>query len=413
MDTLSFIPEAMARAVAEKFGTPVFVYDEAALRAQAAAALNFPNAFGLTARFAMKACPTAGILKIFKDCGLHIDASSGYEVQRALRAGFEAEKISLSTQELPENFAELMQKGVRVNACSLSQIERIGQQCPGAEIGVRFNPGMGSGGTGKTNVGGPDASFGVWHEWVGEVQELLKKYALKCVRLHTHIGSGSDPVVWLRVSVMSLELAKQFPEVDTFNLGGGYKVARVEGETGTDLQTIGVPVKEAFERFAAQTGRKLRLEIEPGTFLVANTCALLCKVQDIVRTSTRLFYKLDSGMTDILRPSLYGAQHPIRVYSSLPNAEMKKVVVVGHCCESGDLLTPAPGEPETINERDLPQAQIGDLCVIGGVGAYCAAMCAKNYNSFPESAEALITKNGDPILIRKRQTLEQILQNEL
>jgi len=412
MDTLSFIGAAQAARIAQDFGTPVYVYDEAALRAQARAAKAFPNAFGLTVRYAMKASPNAAILKVFLDEGLHIDASSGFEVERARRAGFAPEKISLSTQELPENIGELLDAGVLVNACSLSQLERIGQARPGSRIGVRFNPGLGSGGTGKTNVGGPDASFGIWHEWLGEVQQILQAHNLTCIRLHTHIGSGSDPAVWQRVSLMSLALARAFPQATTFNLGGGYKVARVAGEKATDLQTVGHPVKDAFALFAAETGRQLRLEIEPGTFLLANAGALLTRVQDIVRTSARTFYKLNSGMTDILRPSLYGAQHPIKVFSSLANAPAHNVVVVGHCCESGDLLTPAPGEPETIAERALPPAAIGDLCVVGGTGAYCASMSGKNYNSFPESAEVLIGTDGQPRLIRHRQSLDQVLQNE-
>lgn len=412
MDTLAFINAEQATHIAHTFGTPVYVYDEATLLAQAQAALAFPNAFGLTVRYAMKASPNAAILKRFAQAGLHIDASSGFEVARARRAGIAPEKISLSTQELPHTIGELMDAGVFVNACSLHQIEMIGQQRPGSEIGVRFNPGLGSGGTGKTNVGGPDSSFGIWHSFADEVKALLEKYKLTCVRLHTHIGSGSDPVVWQRVSLLSLALVKQFPAVSTLNLGGGYKVARVEGEKSTDLQTVGQPVKAAFEAFAKETGRQLKLEIEPGTFLVANACALLSRVQDIVHTDARTFYKLDSGMTDILRPSLYGAQHPIAVLAKDSDSHVENVVVVGHCCESGDLLTPAPGEPETIAERTLKKAAIGDLCLVGGAGAYCASMSAKNYNSFPESAEVILSTTGQAHLIRHRQTLDQILQNE-
>ena len=137
---------------------------------------------------------------------------------------------------------------MRVNACSLSQLEAFGRTFPGAEVGVRFNPGLGSGGTGKTNVGGPDSSFGIWHEKIPAVQELVKKYKLKAratcsppvtcqgltaeqvVRIHTHIGSGSDPAVWQRTSGLSLDLCRHFPDVKTLNLGGGYKVARMSYE---------------------------------------------------------------------------------------------------------------------------------------------------------------------------------------
>lgn len=412
MENHRFLLPANARQIAEAFGTPVYVYDQATLEAQAEAMLAFPHAFGLTVRFAMKACPNAAILKVFAQQGLHFDASSGWEVRRALLAGVPAARISLSSQELPADFALLLQQGVQVNACSLAQLERIGQALPGHEIGLRFNPGRGSGGTGKTNVGGPDSSFGIWHEWVPHVQEITKKYGLRVLRLHTHIGSGSDPAIWQEVSASSLALVRQFPTVQVLNLGGGYKVARLATEKGTDPQVIGAPVKEAFEKFAQVDGRRLHLEVEPGTFLVANAGAVLCRVQDVVSTDTREFLKLDSGMTEILRPSLYGAQHPVHLYPQAARGPARDYVVVGHCCESGDLISCAPGEPETLATRNLPAAAAGDLCVLGGAGAYCAGMSTKNYNSFPEAPEILLRRDGQAELIRRRQSLEQIIQNE-
>ena len=407
-----FLSPAAASAIAAAHGTPCYVYDQASLERQADAMLAFPNAFGLTVRFAMKACPNASVLRLFAAKGLHLDASSGYEVRRAIKAGVPAERISLSSQELPVDFAELLRLGIHVNACSLLQLERIGQARSGQQVGLRFNPGRGSGGTGKTNVGGPDSSFGIWHESADQAQAIAAQYKLKVVRIHTHIGSGSDPVVWQEVSAASLALVLRFPDVVTLNLGGGYKVARVATEKGTDPQVVGAPVKLAFEKFAAEHGRELRLEIEPGTFLVANAGAVLCRVQDVVSTGIREFLKLDSGMTEILRPSLYGSQHPVYLYPAQPTGRTREYVVVGHCCESGDLISCAPGEPETLAARALPEAVAGDLVVIGGAGAYCAGMSTKNYNSFPEAPEVLLQAGGQFQLIRRRQTLEQILQNE-
>src|SRR4029077_8634216 len=136
-------------------------------------------------------------------------------------------------------------------------------------------------------------------------------------------------------------------------------------------------------------------------------------VQDIVSTGRggHDFLKLDTGMTEVLRPSLYGSQHAIVVVPSGKSPrpkEVKKYLVVGHCCESGDLLTPAPGQPETLAPRVLAKAEIGDVCVIEGAGAYCSGMSAKNYNSFPEAAEVLLREDGALRIIRRRQSLEQI-----
>lgn len=410
-----FLDYMSAHSAAESFGTPIYVYDQKTLEANAAAVLAFPHAFGLTARYAMKAAPNAAILKIFAQAGLHIDASSGHEVHRAMAAGIEAAKISLSAQELPEDLGELLEAGLQLNACSLAQLERFGQLRPGSDVGIRFNPGAGSGGNNRTNVGGPSSSFGIWHEWIPEIKALLQKYDLTAVRIHTHIGSGSDPEVWLKVAKMNFDIVRQFPDVVTLNLGGGFKVARMRAEKSTDLQVVGQPVKEKFEEFAAETGRQIRLEVEPGTFLVANACALLSKVQDVVSTGEAGydFIKLNTGMTELLRPSIYGAQHPISLLQEREKTDTKDYVVVGHCCESGDILTPAPGDPELLAPRELPVAAIGDYCVIDGSGAYASAMTPKHYNSYPEAAEVMLDMSGKPKLIRRRQKLEDIWANEV
>ncbi|WP_309381693.1 diaminopimelate decarboxylase [Cerasicoccus frondis] len=416
METLRNTSAAQALAAREAYGTPLYLYSAEALETQAKRALAFPHAFGLTVRYAMKAAPNAAILKRFTALGLHIDASSGWEVRRALKAGVPASNISLSTQQMPSDFDALHAEGIKFNACSLAQLERFGELFPGQACGVRFNPGLGSGGTGKTNVGGPHSSFGIWHEWADQVEAIAAKFSLTIERIHTHIGSGSDPAVWERVSHLSLALVRRFQDVTTLDLGGGFKVGRMAHEQSTDLQVIGQPVKEAFEKLAAETGRKIHLEIEPGTFLLANTCSLLMTVQDIVSTGGpdgREFLKLDGGMTEILRPSLYAAQHPIVIVPEHETADTAEYLVVGHCCESGDVLTVGADDPESLQPRELTKAAVGDLCVIEGAGAYCSAMSAKNYNSFPEAAEAMLEANGSLRLIRRRQTLEQILQNEV
>ncbi len=415
METPRFLSREQAIAIREEFGSPVFVYDETSLRANASEVLRFPNAFGLTARYAMKASSNAAILSIFREVGLKIDASSGHEVERAIRAGIPAEDISLSTQELPENFAEIAKQGTTINACSIDQLKRIGEALPGSSIGLRFNPGMGSGGTAKTNVGGPSSSFGIWHGKLDEAREIAEQHNLNVFRIHTHIGSGSDPAVWQKTAAMSIDIVREFPTVTNLNLGGGYKVGRVAGEQTTDLQVVGAPVKEAFQKLAEETGRELHLEIEPGTWLLANACALVTSVQDMTDTGSDgyQFLKLDAGMTELLRPSLYAAQHPYTIIPVEPTEETGDYVIVGHCCESGDLLTPAPDDAEALAPRKLAKTAIGDVCVIDGVGAYCSSMTAKNYNSFPEAPEVMLRESGKTQLIRRRQTLDQILENEI
>ena len=414
-----FLSHSEVRRIAQQFGTPVYVYDEARLTQSAQNVLNFPNAFGLTARYAMKALPNGNILRLFDRLGMHFDASSGFEVERAMKAGVAAEKIALTAQELPKNFRNLHEAGMLLNACSLDQLRYFGENFPGQELGIRFNPGLGSGGTNRTNVGGPAASFGIWHEDREEVQAIVKKHNLTVVRIHTHIGSGSDPKVWQHVAGMSIGLLEHFPDAHTLNLGGGYKVGRMSHETSTDLQEVGEPVVQTFSAFGEATGRRIKLEVEPGTYLVANAGCVITTVQDRTYTGEEgyHFLKIDSGMTEVLRPSMYGAQHPLVVVPATDEGEQRQTieaVVAGHCCESGDILTPSAGDPEALEPRALQDANIGDYLVIEGSGAYCAGMSSKNYNSFPEAPEVLYRgPDQEPLLIRKRQTLDQIIQNEV
>ena len=408
-----FLSSAQAAEVKERFGTPCYVYDRLLLEASARYALAFPAPYGFTLRYAMKANPSLGVLRVFRDLGLHIDASSDFEVDRAIRAGFTPDQIQLTSQMPSRRLAEFVGNGVRYNACSLHQLEQFGTIAPGGSCAVRINPGLGSGSTKRTNTGGPASSFGIWHSYLDDVKKIAALHGIKITRLHTHIGSGTDPEIWKRVTRMSLDIASELPQVTTVNLGGGFKVGRMPDEPSTDLHDVGQHVRREVEDFRKRDGRSLHVEIEPGTFLVARAGAIVATCIDVVDTGRDgyLFAKLDTGMPEVTRPSLYGAQHPIEVLTN--GREYKDVVFVGPCCESGDILTPAPGDPEALAPRRVPQPQIGDLVIVGGAGAYCAGMATINYNSYPQAPEVMLEADGSFRLLRRRQLLEQIWANEV
>jgi len=416
MENLDFLSQEKAFEIRERFGTPAFIYSETLLQKYAAEVLAFPSAYGCTVRYAMKASSNRNLLKLFNSLGIKIDASSGFEVERAIHFGYQASDCSLSAQELPANFKELVNAGLNVNLCSLNQIVRYGELFPGTQVGLRFNPGIGTGHVKRTNVGGPSSSFGIWKDNVEQVKELVAKYNLDIHRIHTHIGSGTDTEIWLNAVSLSLDIVRHFPSAKTLNLGGGFKVQRVPEEKATDLSKLGHTIADSFRAFAKETGRELKLEIEPGSYFVVNACAVLSTIQDEVDTGKDgyHFLKLDTGMTEILRPFAYGSQHPMRViFRGKEQRQVKKYIVVGHCCESGDILTPAPGDPEELKERELTEAKLGDLLLIGGAGGYCSSMATKNYNSFPEAPEVMLRSDGSLDLMRRRQELQQIFENEL
>ena len=416
MDALVFMTSAQARAAREQFGTPVFVYDQKLIEQRAKEMLAFPLPQGVTVRYAMKALPNGAILRLLDKLGVHIDASSGWEAERALRAGIAADHIQVTAQEVPANLGELLEKGVRFNACSLRQLETYAQLRPGSEVSIRVNPGLGSGHSNRTNVGGPSSSFGIWRDHVEEARAIAAAHGVRITGMHTHIGSGSDPEVWVRCTDLTLDILAQLPDATRLSLGGGFKVARMPDEQTADIQDIGARVAAEIQRFEREHNRALTVEVEPGTYIAANAGALVTSAMDVVDTGAEgyRFIKIDAGMTDILRPSMYGALHPIIVVPAEdePRATAD-YIVVGHCCESGDILTPERGNPEALGTRELTEAKVGDIVVIEGSGAYCAAQSAKNYNSFPEAPEVLLTSDGKLQQIRKRQTLEQVLQNEV
>ncbi len=369
-----------------------------------------PHAFGLTVRYAMKANPLGALLQLLHRQGIAIDACSGYEAMRAINAGIPAESIQITGQQWPHNLSDLIARGVKFCACSLFQLQKFGELFPGTDVGIRLNPGVGSGQFSQVNVGGIHSSFWIWHEYIEEAKKIVARYSLRIVTLHTHIGSGTDPDIWQNVAALSLSFAKKLPDVVNVDLGGGFKVARVPWEKHADVLAIWSALQSQFEAFYQETWRKLHMEIEPWTFLVANAWYLFSHVDDIVDTGKEgyTFAKLWCGMSEIIRPTIYGAQHPL--FALNQSDTIKDYVVVGHSCESADLFT-LDGQ-RNIATRWLPLLAIWDVVVIGGAGAYCSSMNTKHYNSYPGVAEYLW--DGTSLrLIKAPEIIEDVTAKEI
>ena len=250
-------------------------------------------------------------------------------------------------------------------------------------------------------------------------------------KIHSHIGAGSDPTYWLKSEQYLLDLIEtSFPDVEILNLGGGFKVARGDSDKiPGDVRDMAKQAIQLVADFNKRTGRNLRVEIEPGSFLVANSGLLLAEVIDVMTTISpkhetgegHNFIKLNTGLNDVTRPALYGAQHSIRFLTTKKETpttsqeEQDSYVIVGHCCESGDLITCSPGDSNELREIKVSKslAVPGTYAILKGTGAYCSAMSLKNYNSFPEASEVLVRADGTVHLIRKRQAFEQIAENEI
>lgn len=371
--------------------TPFFVYSRRGIRQRAEELLRLSLPYGLMVRYAVKANNHPAVIKACADAGLSFDASSSFEAAELLAQGITGDHISLSSQQPAHNLPELLQAGVQYIATSLHQL-RLFLATPHrpTTVGLRVNPGLGAGHNNRTTTGGANSGFGLWAAYLPQALALAAEHQVRITRLHMHIGSGADPAVWEKIIIEALAIAKDMPDVTHLDIGGGFKVARWSDEQETDMTAVAAVFRRQLERFAAETGRQLHLEIEPGTWLVAHAGILVSRIVDMVDTGPdgHTFLRLDTGMNDILRPGLYGAQHRLSILTD--RQEMHDYVVIGHNCETGDILTPAAGDPERLAPRQLPRAQIGDLMVIHDTGAYCRSMAAKGYNSFPSAGEIVI-----------------------
>ena len=256
-----------------------------------------------------------------------------------------------------------------------------------------MNPGLGSGSTNRTNTGGPASSFGIWHEYLGEVKAIAERYDLR-IRAAAHATSAPAPIprCGSACTRMTLDLAAQLPDVASVNLGGGFKVGRMPEEPSVDLADVGAHVRRELEGFRDRDGPRACTSRSSPARTWSRTPARSSRPASTWWTPARDGYLLrqarhrhDRGHAAVAlrRPA------PDRRARRRARAEAD-VVFVGPCCESGDILTPAPGDPEALAPRWVPRPRIGDLVVVGGAGAYCAAMATINYNSYPQAPEVML-----------------------
>jgi diaminopimelate decarboxylase len=296
-------------------------------------------------------------------------------------------------------------------------IDQLGARAPGSAITLRINPGFGHGHSQKTNTGGEQSKHGIWHEQLDDCLQKADRHGLAVTGLHMHIGSGTD-LEHLSQVCSALEKAAQTigRSITTISAGGGLPTPYREGQKYVDLAQYFQLWDATRKRLEGTFGHKISLEIEPGRYLVAESGYLLTEIRAVKQMGGNTFYLLDAGFNNLARPILYGAYHPMSVCRAAADSgqrtedsRMQEVVVGGPLCESGDIFTQEEGG--FVCKRSLPAAAVGDYVVIERAGAYGFVM-ASNYNSKPLAAEVLI-QNGQPQLIRARQTFEDIIRGEL
>jgi diaminopimelate decarboxylase len=398
--------------LAAEHGTPYYLYDAELILERLAALRAFD-----VVRYAQKACSNVHILRLLRGAGALVDAVSLGEIERALRAGYDGrgEPAGLVyTADLVDEATldRVTELDIPVNAGSPDVLEQLGRRRTGHRVWLRVNPGFGHGHSRKTNTGGEWSKHGIWHAYLDEALRHIEKYRLDLIGIHMHIGSGADFEHLRRVCDAMVEQVRALGvDVRAISGGGGLPVPYRPGDAPFDTGALHALWNEARQRVEELVGHRVSLEIEPGRYLVAESGVLVARVRATKREGANRFIVVDAGFNDLARPAMYGAYHAIDVVAQgggLAQGPTQPTVVAGPLCESGDVFTQQEGG--VVVPRDLPDAAVGDLVVIRNAGAYASSM-ASNYNTRPLAPELLLER-GMPRLIRRRQTIEELIALE-
>jgi diaminopimelate decarboxylase len=392
--------------IAASEGTPTYVYSAALVRERYrvldAAFGGYPHAI----HYALKANSTLAIVRLLRALGSAADANSIFEIEVARQAGFESRDlvftgVGKSSAEL-ECAVALDLKAINVeSAGELARVEAIASRIGRVvRVAIRVNPDIDAQSHPHISTGMRSNKFGVPMDDARAVlASIEQRPSLKLVAIHVHVGSQVTKLDPLRRAAafaarVSRELIERGVALEYVDLGGGL---------GVSYDGAAVPaLAEYAEALLAEVrATGLPIVVEPGRSLIAPAGVLLARVVDVKpREGSGEFAVIDAGMTELLRPAMYGAYHAIEPLA--PRAgERRQYEIVGPVCESSDVVG---------RDRELPPLEVGDLVAIRDVGAYGAAM-ASNYNRRPTPAEVLVDA-GTWRVVRRRQTVDDMLSLE-
>ena len=389
--------------LADTYGAPLYVYDTEIIENQYKKITNaFAKVKKVKINYAVKALSNINILKVFNSLKSGLDTVSIQEVKLGLHAGFKAKDIiytpnGVSLQEI-EEVAKL---GVQINIDNLSILELFGQKHPTIPVCIRINPHIMAGGNSKISVGHIDSKFGISIHQVPHIKRVVENTGMHINGIHMHTGSDIlDIDTFLRATEILFDTAKQFENIDFIDFGSGFKVPYKTDDISTNIEELGEKLSKRFNEFCKEYGKQLTLMFEPGKFLVSESGSFLAKVNVIKQTTSTVFAGIDSGLNHLIRPMFYNSYHKIENLSN-PKGRERYYSVVGYICETDTF-----GSNRRINE-----IAEGDILLFKNAGAYCFSM-ASNYNSRFRPAEVMVYKRKD-YLIRKRETFEDILKNQV
>ncbi|MGD1889979.1 MAG: diaminopimelate decarboxylase [Cyclobacteriaceae bacterium] len=389
--------------VCQEFGTPLYLYDADVIVRQINELKNAFTYPKVKFKYAAKALTNISILKLIHQQGIDLDVVSVQEGHIAVKAGFSPSHIMYTPSGVP--FAEIeeaIELGLQMNVDSLPLLryvgERYGSQIPCC---IRLNPDIRAGGHEKISVGHNESKFGIALSQLDVIAEVVQQYSININGLHIHTGSDiKDAEVFVQGAQRLFAAARHFPDLQFIDFGSGFKVAYKEGDIATNISELATLLENAFQDFCLEYGRELEMWFEPGKFIVSESGYLLTQVTVVKENPGINFVHVDTGLNHLLRPMMYDAYHEI-VNISNPDAPLQPYNIVGYICET-----------DTIGEgRMLSEVRPGDILAIKNAGAYGFSM-ASNYNSRLRPAEVLVHR-GEAKLIRERETLDDIMKNQI
>ncbi len=386
----------------KKYGSPLYVYDTDKIESQynrLTAAFN--SVKNLKLNYAVKALSNINILKFFKKIGAGLDTVSIQEVHLGLTTGINPKKIIFTPNGVSlKEIEEVAKLGVQINIDNLSILELFGQKHPEIPVCIRINPHIMAGGNSKISVGHIDSKFGISIHQVPHIKRVVKNTGMNINGIHMHTGSDIlDIDTFLRATEILFDVAKQFDDIDFIDFGSGFKVPYKEGDISTDIEQLGLQLSERFNEFCIEYGKEITLMFEPGKFLVSEAGVFLAKVNVVKQTTSTVFAHVDSGFNHLVRPMMYDSYHHITNISNTIGRD-RYYSVVGYICETDTFGS----------NRRITEISEEDVLCFHNAGAYCFSM-ASNYNSRYLPAEVMLV-NGKDYLIRKRQTIQDILHNQ-
>ena len=386
-----------------KYDSPLYVYDTAKMKNQYNRMLDAFKGVNVRINYACKALTNVNILKFFRSQGSGLDAVSIQEVELGLKAAFNPGDIIYTPNCVSiDEIEKAVKLGVRINIDNISILEQFGLRHGNSiPICIRVNPHIMAGGHDKISTGHIDSKFGISVYQMPHVHRIVEANNMKVEGLHMHTGSDIlDVDVFINGTLILLDVAREFKELEYIDFGSGFKVPYKTDDIYTNIEALGRKLTQYFKKFCSDYSKNLTLIFEPGKFLVSEAGYFLAKVNVIKQTTSTVFAGIDTGLNHLIRPMFYDAYHHI-INVSNPRGKSRIYTVVGYICETDTF-----GWNRKINEITE-----GDILTFFNAGAYCYAM-ASNYNSRYRPAEVLIHEGKD-YLIRKRETMDDLLRNQI